>query len=158
MKYLFFIASFSISLFSCKKEKKEVPPPPLVEVPKPHLAVKINGADGGCGTCFSSYYSSGIWGVNFNLGGANFDRIVINFAKSPAVGTYTLVKFGNPSFTYQQDNTYYRGNGILQITDVDTSSNRSIKKLVATFNCTTDTSVSAKTFTLSNGEINVNLK
>jgi hypothetical protein len=145
-----------ILLYSNCNKKKEPLAEPVVATPKQQLKVKINGSETTCNTCFSSYYSSGIWGINFYIpGNANGDRFVINFSKRPAIGTYTLVKFGEPSFNYQNDNTYFRGRGIITITAIDTSVNRAVNKLAATFSCTTDTSFN-RTYIITEGEINVN--
>lgn len=152
---LFFL--LLIVSYSCKKkEEAATVEPESVIVKKQQLTVKINGVETTCNTCFSSYFSGGIWGLNFYIpGNQNGDRFVINFSKKPAVGTYTLVKFGDPSFNYQNDNTYFRGRGVLTITALDTASNRTVNKLAATFSCTTDTSLN-RSYSITEGEINVN--
>ncbi len=154
MKKPIVIILLLIVSISCKK-KLEVKEPEPLPIQKSQLKVKINGTETNCNTCFSSYYSGEIWGINFYIPDTNGDRFVINFSKKPAIGTYTLIKYGEPSFNYQNNNTYFRGRGVLTITAIDTASNNAINKLAATFSCTTDTSFS-RNYIISEGEINVN--
>jgi len=151
----FAIALFASSLLfaACHKKKETTGADPLPAT-KPFLKVKINGNDYSCNGCFSSYHSGNIHGVNFSVG-QNGDRFVINITGQPSSGLFSLVKFGNPSFNYQKNNTYFRGSGELNITAIDTSANGVINKLIATFHCKTDTS-NSEYFTISDGEINVN--
>jgi len=145
----------ALLLVTCKKkEEAAASPTPSPAPAKVQLKVKINGADYSCNTCFSSYLSGGLYGVNFAIGNSG-DRFVFNFNALPAVGNYSLIKFGDPSFNYQKNNTYYRGRGSLSITAIDTSSNGSINKLAASFSCTTDTT-GQEFFQITEGQINVN--
>lgn len=151
LSILFFVAVF----YSCKK-KKDVATPAPVTVSKPQMSCKLNGVDNSCNGCFSSYYSSSLGGVNFGLGGNSLDRFLIGYSKLPVPGTYTLVKYGDPYFVYQKDNYYYRGRGILTITKMDSSANRTIRSLAGTFSCSTDSSSDGTHFVITEGNINVN--
>lgn len=157
MKKLALLFLLPLIVLACKKKNEVVQAEPEpASVKKQQLTVKINGSETSCNTCFSSYYSGGIWGINFAIpGNQNGDRFVINFSKTPAIGTYTLIKFGEPSFNYQNDNTYFRGRGVLSITAIDTSSNRTINKIAATFSCTTDTSFN-RSYVITDGVITIN--
>jgi hypothetical protein len=158
MKNFLAIIMVLVMSSNCKKKVNAVQEPESMAVSKPQLKVKINNTETNCNTCFSSYFSGGIWGINFYFPGTtNGDRLIINFSKKPTIGNYTLIKYGEPSFNYQNDNTYFRGRGVLSITAIDTAFNRTIIKLVATFSCTTDTSFN-RYYTITEGQINVNLK
>lgn len=148
---------FTICLFwSCKKNKNTPTTNTPVSVSKPQMSCKINGVENSCNSCFSSYYSSSLGGVNFGLGGNSQDRFLFGYSKLPVPGTYTLVKYGDPYFVYQKDNYYFRGRGILTITKMDSSANRTIRSLVATFSCTTDSSSDGTHFVITDGNLNVN--
>lgn len=147
--------SLCLLLTSCKKEEEAAPSPAPSPTPaKVQLKVKINGSEYTCNTCYSSYLSGGLYGVNFAIG-TNGDRFIFNFNAFPPPGTYSLIKFGDPSFNYQKNNTYFRGRGSLTITNIDTSANGSINKLAASFSCTTDTT-GQEFFQITEGQINVN--
>jgi len=157
MKKLSLIACLFFVTMACKKEKEATVSPspnPNPATSKVQLKVKINGVDYSCNTCFSSYLSGGLYGVNFAIGDSG-DRFIFNFDALPAIGDYNLIKFGDPSFNYQKNNTYYRGRGSLTITNIDTSSFGSINKLAASFSCTTDTT-GQEFFQITEGQINVN--
>ena len=154
MKYtaIFILA---LLLLTCKKKEEPAPSPAPAPTPaKVQLKVKINGNEYTCNTCFSSYLSGGLYGVNFAIGTSG-DRFIFNFNAFPPPGTYNLIKFGDPSFNYQKNNTYFRGRGSLTITTIDTSSFGSINKLAASFSCTTDTT-GQEFFQITEGQINVN--
>lgn len=153
-----FIRLFCITMLflSCKKEKTDTSSATTTVPAKPQLYCKMNGVETSCNSCFSSYYSGGMGGVNFGLGGNSFDRLILGYTKSLAVGTYTVMKYGDPYLVYQKDNVYYRGRGILTITAVDTSSNRTVKQLVATFSCNTDSATDGTHFSITEGSFNVN--
>lgn len=157
-KNIKFISIFVLALLllACKKKEEAAASPTPSPAPvKVQLKVKIDGTDYSCNTCFSSYLSGGgLYGVNFAIGSSG-DRFVFNFNALPATGNYSLIKFGDPSFNYQKNNTYYRGRGTLTITAIDTSSNGSINKLAASFSCTTDTT-GQEFFQITEGQINVN--
>jgi hypothetical protein len=155
MKKNFVFLIVLISLVACNKKDETPPAPSSTPTPaKVQLKVKINGTEHTCNTCFSSYLSGGLYGVNFAIGTGG-DRFVFNFNALPAPGVYTLIKFGDPSFNYQKNNTYFRGRGSLTITTIDTSSFGSINKLAASFSCTTDTT-GQEFFQITEGQINVN--
>lgn len=151
------ILLLALLFLTCKKKEEPAPSPTSTATPTPaivQLKVKINGNEFTCNSCFSSYLSGGLYGVNFGIGTGG-DRFIFNFNAFPLPGTYTLIKFGNPSYNYQKNNTYFRGRGSLSITSIDTSSNGSINKLAATFSCTTDTT-GQEFFQITDGQINVN--
>ena len=154
--HIFFSILFLVAVFYSCKKKKDVATPAPVTVSKPQMSCKLNGVDNSCNGCFSSYYSSSLGGVNFGLGGNSLDRFLIGYSKLPVPGTYTLVKYGDPYFVYQKDNYYYRGSGILTITKMDSSANRTIRSLAGTFSCSTDTSSDGTHFVITEGNINVN--
>jgi hypothetical protein len=135
---------------SCKEEKKDDPVPvPVI----PQVSVKINGTVFSCTSCGNTYSSGGLSGVNFAEGTLN--RFIFSISGFLPAGTYTLVPFGNPSFTYEKDGRYYRGRGVLNLTETDTSTNGNIKKFIGTFNCVTDTNAGIF-YNFSEGQLNVN--
>ena len=155
MKKNFVFLMLLVNLVACKKKEEPAPSPAPSPTPaKVQLKVKINDSEHTCNTCFSSYVSGGLYGVNFAIGTTG-DRFVFNFNAFPSPGTYSLIRFGDPSFNYEKNNTYFRGRGSLTITSIDTSSLGSINKLAASFSCTTDTS-GQEFFQITEGQINVN--
>jgi hypothetical protein len=153
MKKTILLTLIVAAQFACKKDKKEEDPAP-VPTPAPQFSVKINGSDFSCNSCGSTYYSGGLWGATFGTSAS--ENFLVNFSSTPKVGTYTLIKQGNPSMTYAKNNVYYHlANGTLNITAMDTSSNHSIRKLVATFSGVTD-SLTTPVYTLTEGSINLN--
>lgn len=142
-----------VSLFfmvACKDKKKSDPEPTAVVN---QVSVKINGSDFACTNCGNTYKSGGSSGINFMEGSSN--RFIFNISGFLPAGTYTLIPFGNPSFTYEKDGRYFRGRGVLNLTQTDTSSNGSIKKFIGNFNCVTDTN-SGVFYNFSEGQLNIN--
>jgi hypothetical protein len=155
MKRLLVLIMLVCILPACKKKKSETETTTTEPTPTPkQFYVKANGQELSCNTCFSSYYSGGLRGVNFDLGGSSYDRLLINFTARPTTGTFTLVKFGDPAVTYQKNNVYYRGMGSMTITAIDTSASGTVKSIKATFTCKTDTS-NGVSFDMTEGAINV---
>ena len=144
---LFLLITF---FFGCKDKKKNDPEPsPNVN----QVSVKINGTSFSCTNCGNTYASGGSSGINFSEGGTN--RFIFNMTGFLSPGTYPLIPFGNPAFTYEKDGSYYRGRGSLTLTAADTSANGALKKFIGTFNCITDTNNSVF-YNFSEGIININ--
>lgn len=150
MKKVIFILSSVLLLTACKDKKKTDPEPtPVVN----QISVKINGTAFSCSSCGNTYSSGNMSGVNFAEGTTN--RFIFSVTGFLAPGTYSLVPFGNPSFSYEKDGKYYRGRGTLNLTSIDTSANGNIKKFIGSFNCITDTS-NGVFYDFSEGVLNVN--
>lgn len=125
MKKVIFILSSVLLLSACKDKKKTDPEPtPVVN----QISVKINGTAFNCSSCGNTYSSGNMSGVNFAEGTTN--RFIFSISGFLAPGTYSLVPFGNPSFSYEKDGKYYRGRGTLNLTSIDTSANGNIKSLL----------------------------
>lgn len=150
MKKIIFILISVILLIACKDKKKtESEPTPVVN----QINVKINGSAFSCSSCGNTYSSGNMRGVNFAEGSTN--RFIFSITGFLAPGTYSLVPFGNPSFSYEKDGKYYRGRGTLNLKSTDTSANGNIKKFIGSFNCITDTS-NGVFYNFSEGVLNVN--
>ncbi|PBQ31640.1 hypothetical protein CNR22_07615 [Sphingobacteriaceae bacterium] len=158
MKQLILLFSFVFFLISCKDKKKNDPEPePSAGAISKQVSVKINGTDFSCASCGNTYASGGMSGVNFSEGGSN--RFLFSITGFLKPGTYNMVPFGNPSFTYEKDGRYFRGRGSLTITETDTSSNGALKKFIGTFNCVTDTNTNNGVFyKFTEGVLNINFK
>lgn len=133
MKKIAILVLLAVFFTGCKEKKKSDPQPASTtsSVPsteKKQVSVKINGTEFSCSTCGNTYASGGMGGINFSEGGSN--RFVFSFTGFLKPGTYPLVPFGNPSFLYEKNGSYYRGRGELTITEADTSSRGSLKKLL----------------------------
>lgn len=135
---------------ACKDKKKDDPQPATTSY---QVSVKINGTAFNCTNCGNTYSSGNMSGVNFAEGTSN--RFIFSITGFLPPGTYPLVPFGNPSFSYEKDGRYYRGTGTLNLTSVDTSANGNLKKFIGTFNCFTDTA-NGVSYNFSEGILNVN--
>ncbi len=135
---------------ACKDDKKDDPQPATTNY---QVSVKINGTAFNCTNCGNTYSSGDMSGVNFAEGTSN--RFIFSITGFLPPGTYPLVPFGNPSFSYEKDGRYYRGTGTLNLTSVDTSANGNLKKFIGTFNCITDTA-NGVFYNFSEGILNVN--
>lgn len=144
--------------FACKKKKDTTEPDAQTpQIVVPEISVKVDGTTFSCTTCSSTYLSGGLRGVTFATSSTS-DQIQFRFSTMPSVGTYTLVKQGNPAMTYVKNFTYYHAViGNLIITSVDTSANGSINKLIATFQSKTDTTFTPS-FRLTEGSIHLDYK
>jgi len=138
MKKIIFITC-AVFLFSCKKKKEAAVEPPAPQPVVYSISLKVDGSQKQCNSCYSASKSGNSRSSNFYLSGSS-ERIYFGCSAVPAIGTYTLVKYGEPSLIYIKDNTYYRAtNGILNITRIDTSQNGVINNIGATFHFNTDT-------------------
>ncbi|WP_317899688.1 hypothetical protein [Aurantibacillus circumpalustris] len=152
MKKTILVFAALLFLIGCKKKKDPEPTPvPVVN----QISVKINGTDFSCSSCGNSYSSGGLGGINFFEGTSN--RVIFSFSGFLAPGTYSLVPFANPSFTYEKDGRYFRGRGTLKLTETDTSANGAVNKFIGTFSCMTDTSNGAF-YNFTEGALNINFK
>src|SRR6478752_8890428 len=97
MKKVILIFATMLFVTSCKDKKKNDPTPtPVVN----QVSVKINGAAFSCSICGNTYKSGGMSGVNFAEGTTN--RFIFSITGFLAPGTYPLVPYGNPSFSYEK--------------------------------------------------------
>jgi hypothetical protein len=142
-------------LFSCKKKKDaEEPEPTTPTPPAKTISVKVDGVEKSCSSCYSGSKSGGLRSSYFYLSGTN-EEIYFSYGPVPAPGTYTLVKFQDPTLIYIKNNTYYRAvSGTLTISSIDTSSSGVVNKIVASFNFKTDTT-SGVFFNITDGSINL---
>lgn len=153
MKRIFFIVCVLFAV-SCKKKKEPTPEPPAPQTIVYSISLKVDGTQKQCNSCYSASKSGNSRSSNFYLSGSS-ERIYFGCSAVPATGTYTLVKYGEPSLIYIKDNTYYRAtNGILNITGIDTSQNGVVNKITATFNFKTDTTNNTF-FDITEGKINL---
>ncbi len=150
MKKLILILSGVLLIASCKDKNKTEPEPSAVVN---QVSVKINGTVFSCTSCGNTYKSGDMSGVNFAEGTTN--RFIFSITGFLPPGTYPLVPFGNPSFSYEKDGRYYRGRGSLTLTATDTSANGSLKKFIGSFNCITDTA-NGVFYNFSEGALNIN--
>lgn len=148
MKKLIVISIVCTSFFACKDKKKDDPAPAVNQI-----SVKINGTQFNCESCGNTYASGGLGGINFFEGGSN--RLIFNYSGILSPGNYTLVPYGNPSFSYEKDGRYYRGRGTISLSATDTSSNGAIKKFIGTFQCVTDT-FNSTFYNFTEGKLNIN--
>ncbi len=153
MKKITFIICIAL-LASCKKKKETVAEPPAPQPVVYTISLKVDGAQKQCNSCYSASKSGNSRSSNFYLSGSS-ERIYFGCSAVPAIGTYTLVKYGEPSLIYIKDNTYYRAtNGILNITRIDTSQYGVINNIGATFHFNTDTTNNVF-FNITEGNINL---
>lgn len=158
MKQVLIIALLAVS-FSCKKKENspaETTPTQQPVVTPPVVSVKVNGNDFTYNTT-SSYYINPTRSVNF-LNNTTSEQISIRFLSAPTTGTFTLVKYGNPSIQYYKNSNLHSSvNGTLIVNAVSTNTNNIITKLNCTFNCQTDTNTTTSTFyNLTNGSFDYN--
>lgn len=145
------VVSFLCFAFLACKDKKKDDPVPVVN----QISVKINGTQFNCESCGNTYASGGMGGINFYESGSN--RLIFNYSGILNAGTYTLIPYGNPSFSYEKDGRYYRGRGVLTLSATDTSSNGAIKKFIGSFQCITDT-FNSTFYNFTEGNLNINFK
>jgi hypothetical protein len=159
MKHLIILIFATLAFTACKdKDKKEPAPAPTSTTGAPvqsnkQVSVKINGKLFSCTNCANTYKSGDLSGVNFREDGLN--RFIFNITGFLVPGTYSLIPFGNPSFTYEKDGYYYRGNGSITITESDTSANGSLSLFKANFSCLTDTLNDTSYYAFDEGIINI---
>lgn len=158
MKQIFVIVILIAVLFSCKKKDdspSETPAPQPVVTP-PVVSVKVNGNDFTYNTT-SSYFINPTRAVNF-LNNSTSEQVSIRFLSAPTTGTFTLVKYGNPSIQYYKNSNLHSSvNGTLIVNAVTTNTNNIITKLNCTFNCQTDTNTTTSTYyNLTNGSFDYN--
>lgn len=155
MKQLILIACALLIAVACKKKKDDDPEPETPATPVYQISIKIDGAEKHCNSCYSGSKSGGIRGSYFYLDGFN-EQLYFSCTTLPAVGTHTLLKYGNPYLMYSKNNVYYRASvGTMTITAIDTSAAGVVNKLHASFAFQTDTS-SNVSYTISEGSINLN--
>lgn len=143
-----------VFLFSCKKKKEPAPEPTPPQTPVYTISLKVDGVQKQCNSCYSGYKSASTRGSYFYLSG-NDEKIYFSVDTVPAIGTYTLVKYGEPYLMYIKNNTYYHAvSGSINITGIDTSQNGVINKITASFNFKTDTT-SNTFFDITEGNINL---
>jgi hypothetical protein len=150
MKKMILLLSGMLFIAACKDKNTKEPAP---AASNNQVSVKINGSVFSCTSCGNTYKSGNMSGVNFAEGTTN--RFIFSITGFLSPGTYPLVPFGNPSFSYEKDGRYYRGRGSLTLTATDTSANGSLKKFIGNFNCITDTA-NGVFYNFSEGVLNVN--
>ena len=106
MKQVFVVVVFATLLFSCKKkEDSSAEPTQQPVVTPPVVSVKVNGNDFTYNTT-SSYFINPTRAVNF-LNNSTSEQVSIRFLSAPTTGTFTLVKYGNPSIQYYKNSNLH---------------------------------------------------
>ena len=137
-----------------KKDKKEESTTPTTTTPVSYqISAKVNGVEEHCNDCYSAVYSGGFRDCVLNLN-SSAEQIWITWDSLPVTGTYTLVKYGRPSVSYQKNSSFYNAlTGTLNLTSVATSTYGDVSQITATFNFKTDT-LKGQFFNITEGNIN----
>ncbi len=155
MKKTLIVFGILVLAAACKKKKSDPEPLPPSTPVAPLISVKIDGTQKQCNSCYSGSYSGGMRGSYFYLDGFN-EEIYFSCNALPAIGTYTLSKYGEPLMIYIKNNSYRPAStGTLNIASIDTSKTGVINKLVATFSFKTDTSSAGVSFNITEGSFNL---
>lgn len=156
MKQIILIAFVVLLLVNCKKDKKQDTSSSTSTTPVTtsyQISAKVNGVEKHCNSCFGGVYSGGFRDCVLNLN-SSAEQIWITWDSVPIPGTYTLVKYGRPSVSYQLNSKFYNAlTGSLNLTSVATSTYGDVNQMTATFNFKTDT-INGQFFNITDGNVN----
>jgi len=148
MKLSKLILALSIStvlIASCKKSSPAPEPEPTpTPTPAPTTPVTLNASISGTAATgtFLSWSTSGPYkSVSWNIGGNN--SFMFSTSKALA-GTYTMNKNSNNGlYLWYNGKSFATTSGTINITQIDTATDKHIKRLKATFSYLTDTTTNS---------------